>query len=102
MYLTIDDGGRLSLEEADDFKRFHIEAAADRLSASAEFGAIAEDAGDGHYWLDADAVIALSPKADDGDWMDAFQTMLVKAAPYGFADLASRRIKAHVVAPDAS
>ena len=40
------------------------------------------------------------PAADNADWTGAFETMLEKAAPYGYADLAGRRIKAHVVAPD--
>lgn len=100
MYLTIGQDGDLALEEIDDFKRFHIAANADRLVASEAFAAISEDAGEAHYWLDADAVVALSSAAGDADWTGAFEAMLEKAEPYGYADLGGRRIKAHVVAPD--
>lgn len=100
MYLTLAHDGQLTLEDSDDFKRFHIAATKNQLSASASFAEIAEDAGDDHYWVNADAVIALSPSSGDEEWMHAFETMLVKSAPYGYADLAGRRIKAHVVAPD--
>lgn len=99
MYLRITDDGGLVLEEIDDFTRFHIAAAPGRLAgegASPAFRAIAEAAEEDHFWLDADAVAGLSPKAGDGDWTNAFWAMLEKAEPYGFADLQGRRIKAHV------
>lgn len=95
MYLNIADDGTLSLEEVDDFKRFHISADPDRLS-DAGFRAIAQDAGEGHFWLDADAVADLSGRSGDTDWTAAFWAMLEKAEPYGFADVEGRRIKAHV------
>ena len=95
MYLNIADDGALSLEEVDDFKRFHISADPDKLSGP-DFQAIAQDAGEGHYWLDADAVVGLSGRSGDADWMAAFWAMLEKAEPYGFADVEGRRIKAHV------
>jgi hypothetical protein len=87
------------LEEIDDFKRFHISAAPAQLSgqgASPDFGRIAADAGAGHFWLDADAIIELSAKAGDDAWQSAFWDMLAKAEPYGFADVGGRRLKAHV------
>ena len=99
MYLRISDDGSLILEEIDDFTRFHISAAPERLDgegASPAFRDIAEAAEEGHFWLDTDAIVALSPKAGDADWTSAFQAMLAKAEPYGFADLRGRRLKAHV------
>ena len=101
MYLRITDDGRLILEEIDDFTRFHIAAAPERLEgegASRDFRHIAEAAEEGHFWIDADAIVALSPKAGDEDWTSAFRAMLEKAEPYGFADVRGRRIKAHVAA----
>ena len=95
MYLNIADDGTLSLEEVDDFKRFHISADADKLSGP-DFQAIAQDAGEAHYWLDADAVAELSGRSGDADWTAAFWAMLEKAEPYGFADVEGRRIKAHL------
>ncbi len=99
MYLKIGTDGALSLEEVDDFKRFHISAEMDTLAggdALLAFEAISEDMGDGHFWLDADAIIGLSGRSDDDDWNAAFWNMLEKAAPYGFSDLDARRVKAHV------
>jgi hypothetical protein len=99
MFLGIEDDGRLVLEGIDDFGRFHVGARADESPA---FGDIAEAAEAGQYWLDADAVVALSPKANDADWTDAFWTMLEKVEPYGFTDLRARRVKAHVAPSDAA
>lgn len=99
MVLRITDDGRLVLEEIDDFTRFHISAAPERLEgegASPAFRHIAEAAEEGHFWLDADAIVGLSPKSGDADWTSAFRAMLEKAEPYGFADVRGRRIKAHV------
>jgi len=95
VYLKLADDGTLTLEETDDFKRFHIAADPDKLS-EAGFQGMAEDAGDGHYWLDADAVAKLSGRSGDAEWMAGFWAMLEKAAPYGYADLEGRRIKAHL------
>ncbi len=93
MYLKIEDDGRLVLEEIDDFGRFHIAGEA----ASPAFRQIAEAAGEGHFWLKADAIVELSAKAGDEAWKSAFWNMLAKAEPYGFADVRGRRLKAHVL-----
>ena len=103
MYLKIEDDGRLVLKEIDDFGRFHIAATAERIAgeaASPDFRRIAEAAGEGHFWLNAEAVVDLSAKADDEAWKSAFWNMLAKAEPYGFADLQGRRLKAHVLRPE--
>ncbi len=103
MYLKVLEDGRLALEEIDDFKRFHISAAPELLSgqaASADFQRIAAEADEGRFWLDADAIVALSAKAGDDAWQGAFWDMLAKAEPYGFADVAGRRIKAHVASSE--
>lgn len=99
MFVKVGGDGDLSLEEADDFKRFHVSADADTLSdrnVAAKFHEIAEDAGEGHYWLDADAVVELSGRSGDAVWTGAFWAMLEKAEPYGFSDVEGRRIKAHL------
>lgn len=102
MYLKIADNGEVTLEEATDFGRFHISAAPRQVSgaaASTAFLELSEDAGEGHYWLDADALVALSPEAGKADWTASFWSMLQKAEPYGFADVAGRRVKAHLIEP---
>ena len=101
MYLKISADCSVSLEESDDFIRFSIvvaEPAPAGWQTSGPFSRLAEEAGDGHYWLDKDAVAALSPKRDDDAWRAAFNTMLNGAEPYGFYDSDRRKIKAHIVA----
>ena len=93
MFVQISDTGDVTLEETGDFKRFHI----DGDVQNEQFLGMAEDAGDNHFWLDADAIVRISGQADDKDWCEAFWAMLGKAEPFGFADVAARRIKAHVV-----
>ena len=103
MYLSVEDDGRLVLEEIDDFRRFHFAAAPERVAeetAGPDFRHIAEAAGEGHFWLKADAIVALSAKSGDEVWTSAFWNMLAKAEPYGFADLQGRRLKAHLLRQD--
>ena len=95
MYVSIDDGGTVSLADSDNLKQFSIQAA-DGVDVGAALGSIAEAAEDNHYWLDADAVIGLSGREADSDWVAGFWTMLEKVEKYGFSDVANRRVKAHV------
>lgn len=95
MYILIAADGSLSLEEADDMKRFSIiENSAAATSSS--FLAIAESAEKDHYWIDAESVIELSPRCKDQQWVDGFWDMLRKVEAYGYSDLATKRIKAHI------
>lgn len=99
MYLKIGENGELSLEDCEDFSRFSISAARPgglAQGSSSAFGGLAEYAGDGHYWLDADAVARLSPRHSDLSWSDAFWAMLAKAERFGYYDARKRRVKAHV------
>jgi hypothetical protein len=91
--------GTLTLEEPDDFTRFHISTEhRDGLAPnySTAFQAIADDAGNAHYWLNADAIAELSPLNDDQQWLTAFWDMLAKAERFGFYDAERRVVKAHV------
>ena len=95
MYILIHNDHSLSLEEVDDMNRFSIIS----HSSSGELNAlhaISEPAEDNHYWIDANAVIDLSPRKDDQDWLEGFWKMLEKSAPYGYADLQRKRVKAHI------
>lgn len=99
MYILVASDGSLSLQQADNMRTFSIieeskDGAADALQR------IAVPAAERHYWIDADAVIALSPRSHDPAWVDAFWEMLKKAEPYGFSDLARKRVKAHVEVAD--
>ena len=95
MYLLIAADGQLSLQDTDNMRAFAI---IEELSGSAvtSLGDIATAAADNHYWLDADSVIELSGRKDDQIWIDGFWNMLAKVEAYGYSDLASKRVKAHV------
>ena len=99
MYLDVKSDGSLTLEETDDFGRFEIRSAIDLASgkASEKFLRIAEPTENDRYWIDAEALVKLSSRANDILWCQAFWAMLVKAEPYGFADTGRKRIMSHVV-----
>ena len=98
MYLNIKSDGSLTLEETDDFGRFEIRSAIDLASGdiSDEFSRLSEPTDDDRYWIDADAIVTLSSRADDLEWCSTFWAMLKNAEPYGFADVTQKRIKSHV------
>ncbi len=95
MYILIAVDGSLSLEEADNIKAFSIIENSPG-SQSSEFSAMAESAEENHYWIDAEAVIELSARAGDQQWVEEFWNMLKKSEPYGYSDLVNKRIKAHI------
>lgn len=102
MKLVVSVDGKLSIDEADNFRGFHVEPAnalGERWAAVPEFASIATPAEEAdHFWLDADAVAGL-PERADAEWREKFWAMLKKVEPYGYADMALRRVKAHVSRP---
>jgi hypothetical protein len=95
MYILIPEKGELSLQQRDDMKSFLImDQSRDGVAHALE--AIAEPAEDNHFWIDADSVIELSGCSSDPAWVEGFWAMLKAVEPYGYADLAGRRVKAHV------
>jgi len=98
MYLNIKSDGSITLNETNDFGRFEIRSSIDLAPGklSDDFFSIAEPTDDDRYWIDAEAVVKLSSKSDDPEWCNQFWTMLEKAEPFGFADIARKRIKSHV------
>jgi hypothetical protein len=60
----------------------------------AEIGSADED--NESYWLDAGAVVELSERKHDQQWVEDFRAMLVSSAPYGFYDETTNKVKAHV------
>ena len=95
MYLLITTNGQLSLEESDNVRAFSIVEEECGLAAK-QLSNIATPAEEQHYWLDADAVVELSGRADDRQWIEGFWDMLAKVEPYGYSNIEKRRIKAHV------
>ena len=65
-------------------------------AAAKGLSAIATPAEAQHYWLDADAVIELSGRKDDQQWLTGFWDMLARVESYGYSDMKNKRVKAHV------
>ena len=95
MYILITNNGQLSLEDSDNMRAFSI-VEEERGLAVAQLSAIATPADEQHYWLDADAVVELSGREDDQQWVKGFWDMLVKVESYGYSDMKKRLIKAHL------
>lgn len=97
MHIYIAKDGALSLRQAENMRAFSIIEETPG-SAAVALESIAEAAPENHFWIEAEAVIAMSELGEDADWLAQFWAMLEKSEPYGYADLASGRVKAHVEA----
>lgn len=100
MYILVKSDGDLMLQDCDNMRALAIvlevnDAPVTRL---AEIGSTADNR---NYWLDADAVVEFSGRKHDQQWLRDFRAMLASAAPYGFYDEASNKVKAHVEPGDA-
>lgn len=95
MYILIAANGQLSLKDSDNMRAFSI-LEEESGSAATRLSAIATPTEEQHYWLDADAVVELSGRNDDQQWVKGFWDMLAKAEAYGYSDMEQRRVKAHV------
>lgn len=95
MYLLIAANGQLSLEDSDNMRAFSIIEQDSGLAAT-HLSTIATPAEEQHYWLEADAVVELSGRKDDQQWVAGFWDMLAKVEAYGFSDMEKKRVKAHV------
>ncbi|MGI9316218.1 MAG: hypothetical protein ACR2QW_02700 [bacterium] len=99
MFLLIEKDGSLSLRESDDMKSFCIVELTGSLKQVKDCPAltkIAEPIGDDHFWIDAEAIVQISPQNHDAQWVSRFWDMLKKVEPYGYADMTTNRVKAHV------
>jgi len=95
MYIQVASNGSLTLEDVDNMEAFAVVEAVAGGSAQALVD-IAEPVEDDHYWIDAEAVIQISPKKHDPHWVSAFWDMLKKVEAYGYSNLQTGRVKAHV------
>ena len=95
MHLLINNTGNLILEDIDNMKGFSIVDKSENSNLT-QLLTIAAPAEDNHYWLDANAVIKLSAKADDSKWVQDFWNMLAMVEKYGYSDMEKKRVKAHV------
>ena len=95
MYILIAADGQLSLEDSDNMRAFSI-VEEEGGAAATRLATLATPAEDQHYWLDANAVIELSGRGDDQQWVQGFWDMLAQVEAYGYSDMQNKRVKAHV------
>lgn len=96
MYILISADGAFSLQDSDNMRAFSIRE--DEAGSAARWLAQMATPADEeqHYWLDADAVLELSGRGDDEQWVKQFWDMLTKVEAYGYFDTTNKRVKAHV------
>jgi len=99
MYIRVAENGEIGLQDSDNFRAFAI-VRTGRAAPLARLEEMATAAEDNHYWLDADAVLELSGRKHDQQWVRDFRAMLESAAPYGYFDTANNRVKAHMETTD--
>jgi len=99
MYIRVANNGELGLQDSDNFRAFAI-VRAGRAAPLAQLTEMAIAAEDNHYWLDADAVLELSVRKHDQQWVSDFRAMLESSAPYGYFDVSNNRVKAHMETTD--
>ena len=96
MYILIAVDGELSLQDSDNMRTFSIRE--DEPGSAARWLAqmVTPAAEAQHYWIDADAVLELSGRRDDQQWVKGFWDMMAKVEAYGYSDMTNKRVKAHV------
>ena len=95
MHILISTTGELFLEDIENMKGFSIIDKSENSNLT-NLLTISKPAEENHYWLDAEAVIALSSKAGDSNWLKDFWNMLAMVEKYGYSDMQNKRIKAHM------
>jgi hypothetical protein len=95
MYIFISTDGVLSLRDSDNMRAFSI---VEEESGGAErwLAPLVVDTAGQDFWLDANAVVELSGKAHDKAWVGQFWDMLASVEAYGYSDMKTKRVKAHV------
>ncbi len=94
MYILVTSDGEISLQDSDNLRAFSIvEEQPGGAKALASIGVAAEEQ---HYWLDAEAVIALSGRENDPQWVGQFWGMLAQVETYGYSNMTTKQVKAHI------
>lgn len=98
MYIAI--GDTVTLEDAGNFREFHVAVDGDVAGAVAACGGRAgASERDNHLWIDIAFVRELAGDAADAEWEAQFDGMLAYAASKGWIDDATDRVEAHIQPP---
>ena len=95
MHILINTSGQLILEDIDNMKGFSIIDKTEKSDLS-QLLAISIPDEENHYWIDANAVVSMSAKAQDPNWVADFWNMLTMVEKYGYSDMKNKRVKAHI------
>ena len=103
MYIAMGDA--ITLEDANNFREFHVVIDGDVAAAVAAFGGRATGSQrHNHLWIDIAFVRELADTAKlesgvDAEWEAQFRAMLDYAASKGWIDEAADRVEAHIQPP---
>ena len=99
MIIRLANDAKPQLDEADDCKKFHVEAVAGSAAALADnLGAAgsSDGAGEDHVWIDIAWVRAAASGRVATGWASEFDGMIGYAASKGWLNEAKSAIRAHV------
>ena len=98
MFIAISD--TITLEDANNFREFHVAIDGDVDAAVAAFdGRAAASERDNHLWIDIAFVRDLAGDAADAEWQTQFDAMLAYANSKGWIDEPANRVEAHIQPP---
>lgn len=98
MFIAIAD--TITLEDAGNFREFHVAIDGDVTAAVAAFeGRAAASERANHLWIDIAFVWELAGDAADAEWQAQFDGMLAYANSKGWIDEAADRVEAHIQPP---
>ena len=98
MYIAV--GDNITLEDAGNFREFHVATDGDVPATVAAFGGRAgASERDNHLWIDIAYVRELAGDAADAEWDAQFDGMLAYAASKGWIDELADRVEAHIQPP---
>ena len=98
MYIAISN--MITLEDAGNFREFHVAIDGDVAAAVAAFGGRATASErDNHLWIDIAFVRELAGDAANAEWEAQFDGMLAYANSKGWINEAANRVEAHIQPP---
>jgi hypothetical protein len=97
MIINVSETGELSLDAADDFRRFEIQVKT--VGIPVALSALGEVTDVGHVWVGEAALAKLAGREGDKEWLAKLAAMKDKARPFGWVDDERHAIRAHIKWP---
>jgi hypothetical protein len=93
MWIAVDHAGKISLEDAGNFKMFKLVIACDLDQARAALKDLADIPGAEHAWV---SEAGLRGFVKDEAWQESLSAMIEKARPHGWVHPDTGAIRAHI------